>query len=72
MPRHSRIKSKTNIYHVMKNMTGTLDFSNATDPSLYDKLKDAYKEERRNNQTELKSEWTFDDKKRKSTFRWVY
>ena len=53
------------------NMTGTLDFSQSKDPTLYDKLKDAYKEEKRNSQSELKSDWIFDDKKKTATFRWV-
>ena len=52
-------------------MTGTLDFSQSKDPTLYDKLKDAYKEEKRNSQSELKSDWIFDDKKKTATFRWV-
>ena len=55
-------------------MTGTLDFSNATDSTLYNKLKATYEVGLDNPllSEDMKSTWQFDDKKKKATFRWEY
>ena len=56
------------------NMTGTLDFSQSKDPTLYDKLKDTYEKSDNNSRSNsiTKSVWEFDDKKKIAKFSWRY
>ena len=56
------------------NMTGTLDFSQSKDPTLYDKLKDTYEswDDDPNSQQIIKSEWEFDDRTGIAKFKWRY
>ena len=55
-------------------MTGTLDFSQSKDPTLYDKLKDAYEGSDNNSRSSsiTKSVWEFDDRSRIARFKWEY